>query len=148
MRDSYPKSVDLRYYGQPDAGRLTRGKVVSISAHEHASAVLRDDGVVFSWGRVAVPRHAFEAENDPFVAQQLRDGVVDTTVAILSDRSYPIANDMLRRPGYLPRKVGVAETSIMVIFDREEHAEKTRRGKTSNQMIQMMRKKKNTSGKK
>jgi alpha-tubulin suppressor-like RCC1 family protein len=127
MRDSYPKLVDFHYYGRRADGRFARGKVVSISAHEHASAVLRDDGIVFSWGRVAVPKNAFEAENDQLIAQQLRDGVADTTETILADRSRPVANDMLWRQGYLPRKVAVAEASIMVVFDRQEDSEKMRR---------------------
>ena len=61
------------------------------------------------------------------IAQQLRDGVADTTETILADRSRPVANDMLWRQGYLPRKVAVAEASIMVVFDRQEDSEKMRR---------------------
>eukprot|EP00946_MAST-07B_sp_MAST-7B-sp1_P005344 g5344.t1 len=133
MRDSYPKPVNLRYYGHCTDELFVPRKVVSISAHGHGSAVIRDDGIVFSWGRVAVPKHALDAENDSMLVQQLRDGVADTTKVTLADQSLPVSNDMLKKTGYLPRQIAVTEMSIMVVFDRQDDEGVIRRLNASEQ---------------
>ena len=123
MRDSYPKPLVFHYYGAPKGGTGDKIGVVSISAHEHASAAIREDGVVFTWGRVAVPRHALDAENDPELLEDLVNGRAHKSECILGDRTCPVANDMLKCAGYWPRHVAVAEESVMAIFDGNDHSD-------------------------
>ena len=131
MRDCYPKQVALEQLEKDSEGNGVSGSsvsygsysfntaaVVSISAHGHASAALLDDGTVYTWGRVAVPKHAIINTKENVGQDQGHEGV-------LADRSLPVRNNLLKLnhhgSGHHAIEVSVTESAVVVVFDRVNH---------------------------
>jgi alpha-tubulin suppressor-like RCC1 family protein len=106
MRDSYPKAIEFN-----DNENLS-SKIISISAHGHSSSCLLENGIVYTWGRVAVPKHVVVETKEIIKNDCSHDGS-------LADRSLPIKNDLLVLPNteYHAMEVTVTEAAVIVIYD-------------------------------
>ena len=89
-----------------------RKTIVGICAHGHASACLLEDGTVYTWGRVAVPKHLVVNTKEPLQRDHSHDGA-------LADRPLPIKNELLKLPGerHHAVEVCVTEAAVVVIYD-------------------------------
>ena len=123
MRDAYPKKVQLEGGGEEGGEEGGGGGddhfvVVSICAHGHASAALLEDGTVYTWGRVAVPKHAVVKTKEKIGRDQGHDGT-------LADRPLPVRNDLLKMPHHHAIEVSVTEMAVVAIYDRVRYQDRT-----------------------
>ena len=119
MRDCYPKQVELEH-----------SNIVSISAHDHASAAMLKDGTVYTWGRVAVPKHSVFSMKPGKENDEEKKENVETDHhghdGLLTDRTLPVRNTLLtlehaKKHSHHAIQVSVTETAIVVIYDSVDH---------------------------
>ena len=138
MRDAYPKRVDFPPHAV-SSNIAGLPHITSISAHEHASAALRADGVVFTWGRVAVPMHLLLGQTEESM-HRLEGRTLDKACSVLADRALPVANDALVHPGFHAAFVSVTEKAVVVVYEKvdsdmvllaneKRHEERLRKGR-------------------
>ena len=73
---------------------------------------------MYTWGRVAVPKHAVVKTKEKIGRDQGHDGT-------LADRPLPVRNDLLKMPHHHAIEVSVTEMAVVAIYDRVRYQDRT-----------------------